>query len=81
VVISQSKQLEVALVIVPVEVGNKKGFEDTKRRIRSRVKSMIVVLLLHPNINCITIPRWCRSNILRLFPSVLISVIIFPGLF
>ena len=43
---------------------------------------MTVVLLLHPKINCMTIPPGgAGKKIVGLFPTVVISAIIFPGLF
>ena len=40
---------------------------------------MTVVLSLHPKINCMTIPPMVPVKNLGLFPSVVISAIIFPG--
>ena len=44
-------------------------------------KNMTVVLLLHPKINCVTIPPVVPVKILKLYPPVVISTNIFPGLF
>ena len=42
---------------------------------------MTEVLLFHPKINCMTIPLVVPVKIVGLFPSVVISAIIFPVLF
>jgi hypothetical protein len=44
-------------------------------------KNMTEVLLLHPKINCVTIPPVVPVKILKLYPPVVISTNIFPGLF
>ena len=44
-------------------------------------KNMTVVLLLHPKIKCVTIPPVVPVKILKLYPPVVISTNIFPGLF
>jgi hypothetical protein len=41
----------------------------------------VVVLLLHPKINCMTIPPVVPVKKCRIIPLVVISAIIFPELF
>ena len=42
---------------------------------------MTVVLLLHPEINCMIIPPVVLVKYCKTIPPVVISAIIFPGLF
>ena len=42
---------------------------------------MTVVLLLHPTINCMTIPPEVPVKFVGLFPPVVISAVIFPEFF